>query len=230
VLNDLSNFTLVIPCYNEAQALESLLASCKKCVLKTGVNIVLVDNGSIDSSWEILQKNHGNNISSIRLLHNIGYGNGVIRGMQEGKSVFIGWIHADQGYILDNLHTVNNFSLQENSFLKGLRVNRPLRDTVISKLMAAICSAILRVNLYEINAQPTFYPIGFIKKQPSPPNDFGFDLYFYYKAKINGLTEIRISMNYQERQYGESRWNYGIRSMLGMGYKVIKTAYKMKGK
>ena len=48
-------FSLVIPCYNEAANLPLLLERCKELAVRPGVEVVLVDNGSTDSTAEVLQ-------------------------------------------------------------------------------------------------------------------------------------------------------------------------------
>jgi glycosyltransferase involved in cell wall biosynthesis len=221
--------TLVIPCFNEVSALEALLASCKKFSIQTGINFILVDNGSTDSSWEILGKDYGKKIRSVKLSSNSGYGNGVLRGIKECNSDFIGWLHADQTYMFENPQLLSNIPKHLHLFIKGARTNRPKGQLIISKLMSLICSVVLRTNLKEINAQPSVYPIWFIRKYPNPPADFNFDLFYYYKAKKIGLNEIRMPLDFKEREHGHSKWNHGVGSIAKMAFKVVKAAIKMKG-
>jgi glycosyltransferase involved in cell wall biosynthesis len=226
---DLSRITLVVPCFNEENALEALLASCNKFSNQTGVNFILVDNGSSDSSWEILEKNCGKKIRSVKVSSNSGYGNGVLRGIKECNSDLIGWLHADQTYMFENSQLLSNIPKDLNSFIKGVRINRPKKQLLISSFMSLTCSLVLKTKLKEINAQPSVYPTWFIRRYPNPPADFNFDLFYYYKAKKFGLNEIRIPVVFKEREHGQSKWNHGAGSIAKMAFKVVKAAIKMKG-
>ena len=67
--------SLVIPCYNEAKNLTTLIDRCEELVTKYSVEVILVDNGSTDKSLEII-KNHYPNVSLHTIHQNLGYAKG----------------------------------------------------------------------------------------------------------------------------------------------------------
>ena len=47
-------YSLIIPCYNEEKNLPLLLDKCKNILLKNDIELVIVNNGSLDKSSEVL--------------------------------------------------------------------------------------------------------------------------------------------------------------------------------
>ena len=80
-------FSLVIPCYNEASNLPSLLSGCKKLLDRSDVEIILVDNGSTDDTPAVLKNILPNyrGCRSIRVDINRGYGFGILSGLKAAK-------------------------------------------------------------------------------------------------------------------------------------------------
>ena len=90
-------FSLVIPCYNEEKNLFLLYKKIQNLLLINSYEIILVNNGSTDSSFKILselEKKHSNLIV-LNLKKNKGYGNGIVSGLNIAKGDFMGWTHAD---------------------------------------------------------------------------------------------------------------------------------------
>ena len=116
--------SLVIPCYNEAKNLDSLLDRCGMLTKTNGVEVILVDNGSTDNTRYVLETliPKYKSIRSIRVDENQGYGFGIIKGLQEAKGEIIGWTHADlQTDPCDALVGLNIFG----KFLKYYQVKLP---------------------------------------------------------------------------------------------------------
>ena len=70
------NISLVIPLYNEAESLPELLRWIKKVMdeNKFSYEVVLIDDGSTDNSWDIIEKLSGENpnIKGIQFRRNYG--------------------------------------------------------------------------------------------------------------------------------------------------------------
>ena len=83
-------FSLIIPCYNEEKNLPLLLERCAKITKHNDVEIILVDNGSTDKSFEVLQnllpKYRGCRV--VRVEKNQGYGFGILAGLKSAKEKF----------------------------------------------------------------------------------------------------------------------------------------------
>ncbi len=204
-------FSLVIPCYNEAANLPVLLERCKGLAVRPDVEVILVDNGSTDSTAEVLR-----NLlpkypwcRSIRIDKNQGYGFGIVTGLRAAEGQILGWTHADmQTDPQDALRGLDLFEKHgDNIFVKGRRYGRPLMDVVFTVGMSIFETLLLAKPMWDINAQPTIFPRKFFYAWISPPDDFSLDLYAYYQARIIGLKVYRIPVKFGERANGVSHWN-----------------------
>lgn len=83
------NLSVVVPVFNAEHHIEitvkSLVASCD--ALNIGYEVMLVDDGSIDNTWEVLQaiKNENSKISIIQLSRNFGQHNATMCGLKFAK-------------------------------------------------------------------------------------------------------------------------------------------------
>lgn len=203
--------SLVIPCYNEAANLPLLLERCAKVADGSTIEVVLVDNGSTDTSAQVLSEllPRYPGCRSIRVEVNQGYGFGILSGLRSCQGEIIGWTHADmQTDPVDALRGLEIFRQQGNAiFVKGRRYGRPLGDTFFTMGMSLFETLLLRRPLWDINAQPTLFPRTFFDTWQSPPHDFSLDLYAYYQARQSGLPVYRFPVLFGERAHGVSHWN-----------------------
>lgn len=203
-------FSLVIPCYNEAANLPLLLERCK-VVAGTDAEVILVDNGSSDSSPQVLQKllPQYPGCRSVRVDVNQGYGFGILAGLRAAKGEILGWTHADLQTdpqdVLRGLALFDQYGPQ--LFVKGRRHGRPFSDVAFTVGMSIFETILLGKSLWDINAQPTMFTRCFFETWSDPPNDFSLDLYAYYLARYQGLPIQRFPVMFGERAHGVSHWN-----------------------
>ena len=102
-------FSLILPCYNEGENIENLLeviSNLKK--LRNNLEIIVVENGSTDNSL-LKIKNHqiykNNSITLVEIKKNLGYGHGIMAGINKSTGEYVGWCHAD---LQNNLTEIYN--------------------------------------------------------------------------------------------------------------------------
>ena len=205
-------FSLVIPCYNEEANLPTLLERCKDLVSRPGIEVVLVDNGSTDSTPTLLRNCLPSypGCRSVRVKRNQGYGFGVLTGLSAARGEILGWTHADmQADPRDSLIGLEIFRKHgESVFIKGRRHGRQLADIAFTAGMSVLESLLLARPLWDINAQPTMFSRRFCETWgSSAPYDFSLDLYAYYHAQRLGLDIHRFPVHFANRTHGQSRWN-----------------------
>lgn len=223
---------LLIPCYNEGESIEVLYEKIKQFNEnhELDINFFILDNGSTDDTSQKLNLLKSNEkINFIKLIENKGYGYGIKFGLNKiSNADMIGWFHGDLQFEINNL--VKIYEKIENElnkgdellFFKGIRYGRNLVSTIFSFLMGIFATLFLRYRFYEINAQPTIFSSNLISKLDMSPNDFSFDTYIYFLAKKNKFKFIRTKVSFPKREFGNSKWDFGLISKIKFSIKNIK--------
>lgn len=217
-----AKFGIVIPCFNEAGNLPRLIQECDFLTQQGSFEFVLVNNGSSDASYEILGNVCNPKIRVINLSPNVGYGGGILSGLEELRNEYVGWIHADlQTDLRESLIRLQSL---EFDFFKGIRLGRTYTERLFSACMGFICSILFRTSLVEINAQPTVMKKQLYDSWINPPSDFSLDLYSLLIAKKHKAKILRSEFYFSKRTSGASTWNFGFVSRARMISRTLRYA------
>lgn len=225
-----SGLTIVIPCFNESQSLPILLDKCLKLVSNKKIHVIIVNNGSSDDSLKILDKyvDIDSNLTILNIEKNLGYGNGILKGLEQTNTQYVGWTHADLQTDIFDLETAFSElkNLTNQTYIKGLRKGRTFSENIFTFGMSIYESLLFKTFLWDINAQPTILPRTEYLSWVDPPIDFSLDLFSYVQAKAKQMRILRIRVEFPSRKFGESSWNTSFRAKI----KFIKrtSAYSRK--
>lgn len=97
----LPKVSVILPVYNTEKYLDKCLISIKKQTLKS-IEFIVIDDGSTDKSYEIIQK-YAKNDKRFRIFHQKNKGVGKTRnfGIKKAKGKYIGFIDSDD-YVSSN--------------------------------------------------------------------------------------------------------------------------------
>ena len=207
------NLSIVIPCFNEGENIFFLFEKLEKLLeINSSIEIIIIDNGSTDNtSHKITNSNLFKNkkINFLKIEKNIGYGHGIMSGVNIAKGNFIGWCHADlQTEPADVLNAyTKNFEIlsSQNCIIKGLRKNRNLFDSIFTFGMSMFASIIFIKKINDINAQPKLFPKSFLNYMKDYPKDFSLDLYLLVMARANNYRIINHEVIMKKRLYGDAK-------------------------
>ena len=227
------NLSIIIPCYNESKSIPILLKNFSKKLKRRDVELIIVNNGSTDSTnskLKIIKKKY-DFLKIIYVKKNIGYGNGILQGLKEAKGKFISWTHADLQ--TDPYDTIRGFEkykkkLSTNVYIKGKRYGRKIKDTFFTIGMSFFESILLGKFLWDINAQPNIIHKRFFKSLNKIPLDFSLDLFFYYNAKKQNLKIFRFPVKFYKRKFGYSHWNINLKNKVKFIKRTIKYSLKLR--
>ena len=227
------NLTIVIPCFNEAKSLPKLVKDFSKKLKRKDVELILVNNGSNDSTETIISnlKKDYNFLKMIKLKKNNGYGNGILQGLKKAKGKYISWTHADlQTDPYDVIIGFEKFEkeLSPKIFIKGNRLGRPLKDIIFTIGMSIFETILLKKFFWDVNAQPNIFHKNFFNMLEKIPLDFSFDLFFYFNAKKKKLKILRFPVKYPERKFGVSHWNTDFKNKMKFIKRTIKYSFQLK--
>ena len=207
------NLSIIIPCFNEDKNIFFLFEKIERLLANNNsVEIIIVDNGSTDYTHQKIVNSKlfkEKKINFLKIKKNIGYGHGIMTGVNVASGNYIGWCHADlQTEPIDvlnaytkNLNTIEN----ELCVIKGLRKNRNFFDSMFTFGMSLFASIIFLKKINDINAQPKIFPKTFLNYLKEYPKDFSLDLYFLVMAKINNYKIINYNVIMKKRLYGQAK-------------------------
>ncbi|MBT6036083.1 MAG: glycosyltransferase family 2 protein [Kordiimonadaceae bacterium] len=219
----LPTLSIILPCYNEGVTLDALVNSYLELINdRDDCELVLVDNGSSDRTWEKMNKLKEKfplaPILLIRVEVNQGYGYGLMQGLDAASGSVLSWSHADlQCPPNDVFKLYDEFrreESQETIFGKGHRVNNRGNSSILTNVQTLLARLILGHRMVEINAQPKMFHKTFYKTWKAPPKGYELDIYAYFHALRQGLNVISIDVHFLDRQEGESKWAYSLLSRL----------------
>ena len=168
------------------------------------------------------------NIEIVNLPTNEGYGGGILAGLKSSNAQIVGWTHADlQTPLIDCLEAARAIEAGA-SFVKGWRIGRSLSDRFFSRGMGVFESVLFGSRLEEVNAQPTLFNKNFLERWQYPPTDFTLDLYALVMANRNGLGIRRMRVEFLPRQFGQSKWNIGLKSRFRFIARTIKYSLELR--
>ena len=224
-------YSLIIPCYNEAKNIPVLLKKIKPLLVNKSIQVVMVNNGSTDDSDSVIDKLKPKvtNFKYVIVPKNKGYGYGIMQGLKAADGDIIGWTHADlQTNPADFLRAITFFDINQHSFVKGKRFGRSFMDYFLTFGMSVFETLLFKKRMFDINAQPTVFSKQFFKSLPTPPNDFALDLFFYFHAVQKGLTIHRFPVLFGKRFAGTSTWNTGWLARYNFIKRTIEFSLKLK--
>jgi len=232
--------SIVIPCYNEAENLPMIFSRLKDIIKeRKDIEIVLVNNGSVDNSAKVLQKelkDVDNNIFKTTLVKvNQGYGYGILAGLKIATADVLSWTHADMQ--TDPADVLKAFELyKENAkdkiFIKGKRKNRSLIESFFTFGMQIISFLVLHEYIDDINAQPKMFSRKFYNTylKKGAPNDFSLDLYTLYQAKKNDYKILEIPVIFAKRLHGEAKGGGSWKTRIKLIKRTLKYIFELRKK
>ena len=233
---DTPKLSIVIPCYNEAENIPALVQKLDT-IYNRGIEVILVDNGSTDDTAEVLSRELEIKlplIKSVYIEKNVGYGHGIMTGVNAALGEVISWTHGDLQTDPDDV--VNAYSAfienpdYENCILKGKRIGRNMFDTFFTFGMGILSSYLMGVRLTDINAQPKMFHRSFVEKLTNAPNDFSLDLYILFQARHNGYEILEYPVHFGNRIYGESKGGGTLRGKWELIKRTLVYMNKLKEK
>jgi len=231
-------FSIVLPCYNEADNLPLLLEGYAQAWAELGVpgELILVDNGSTDGTAKVLDKEMGRPELSfaraVRVERNRGFGHGTMTGLRAARGEIVCFSHADLQYKPQDCFAAYRMLRAQpdpaRALVKGKRAPRGLGPALVTNTMAALASVVLLMPLTDINAQPKVFHHSLLAHLRQPPDGFQFDLYVLYTARRRGLRVLTVPVVFGRRAHGQSKWAYSLMSRYRTIWATVVYIFKLR--
>ena len=195
-LEDECELSIAVPFYNEegnvAEVAEGLARELEKN--KIDYEIVLINNGSTDSTPKIINKLRGKNpkLKQLDIIKNIGYGNGIVNGLNAAKGKYIGFLDGD-----NQVHpkfVVEAYNKLKNSNAALCMTKRSIRnDGLMRKIASLGYNSILNIlfltNVRDVNSKPKILNNKFYKELNLYSKDWFIDTEIVLKSKSGKIQD-----------------------------------------
>ncbi|MFN3402863.1 MAG: glycosyltransferase family 2 protein [Cytophagaceae bacterium] len=222
------NISVIIPLLNEEESLPELTAWIKKVMLenKFTYEIILIDDGSTDSSWKVIQnlRTSDSNIIGIRFNRNYGKSAALNVGFKKAKGEVVITMDADLQDSPDEIPDLYQMIKVDGfDLVSGWKKKRfdPVSKTIPTKLFNYVTRKMSGIHLHDFNCGLKAYNIRVIKHIEV----YGeMHRYIPVLAKWNGYSKIgekvvqHRARKYGVTKFGLERFIYGFLDLLSITF------------
>jgi glycosyltransferase involved in cell wall biosynthesis len=207
------DLSIVMPCYNEEEAIRYTIPRLMTAFSRGGysLELVAVDNGSWDKTGEILGElalAHPG-VVPIRVEVNEGYGNGLLRGMEAANAPWVGIIPADGQVDAEDVVRLYEAAVAtvSPSLVKARRRFR--MDGVTRKVVSVAFNIFFRmlwpnVRSIDINGTPKLVPRASLQAMNLKSKNWLIDAEMMVKSQYLGMRIIEHNVFGRMRSNGLS--------------------------
>ncbi|MDB5262969.1 MAG: glycosyl transferase family 2 [Adhaeribacter sp.] len=228
MINHTLHISVVIPLLNEAESLPELTQWISRVMQENSFTyeIILVDDGSTDSSWKVIQELAiiNGNIKGIRFNRNYGKSAALNVGFRQSNGEVVITMDADLQDSPDEIPDLYHLIKDEGfDLISGWKKKRydPISKTLPTKLFNAVTRKISHINLHDFNCGLKAYDQRVVKSIEV----YGeMHRYIPVIAKWNGFGKIGEKVvQHQERKYGTTKFGlerfvYGFLDLLSITF------------
>ncbi len=207
------HLSLIVPCYNEEEAIEYTLPQLHDAFAKAGyrLQLVAVDNGSTDTTGAIINRLAVRYPLMIchRVEKNEGYGHGVLKALPLCTAPWVGIIPADGQVDAEDVARLFAAVAATQGRVLG-KVRRRFRlDGIARKIFSASYNLFFRmlwpkIRSIDINGSPKILPRSAILNMKLESKDWILDPEMMVKAHLMGLSVLELNVFGRMRGTGMS--------------------------
>ncbi|MEO6668740.1 MAG: glycosyltransferase family 2 protein [Ferruginibacter sp.] len=208
------DISVVIPLLNEDESLPELTAWISRVMLANDYSyeIILIDDGSTDDSWNVIQRlrNVNGNIKGIKFQRNYGKSAALNEGFKAAQGEVIITMDADMQDSPDEIPELRNMIINQDFDLvsgwKKKRYDNKLTKNIPSKLFNAAARRMSKIKLHDFNCGLKSYK----KKVVKSIEVYGeMHRYVPILAKWAGFRKIGEKVvEHRPRKYGVTKFGW----------------------
>lgn len=213
-----TSVSVVIPCYNEADGIaqlsEKLTPVLDRVAKRYEVELVLVDDGSTDDTYALLQKAFASRPATkvVRHEQNMNLGAAVRTGVAESRGEWIANLDSDCTYdpsllepMLEEMEKGADLVTVSPYHPQGRVDGVPAYRMFLSLSLTAMYRLILRKKIYTFTALARVYRRSVFDQIRSPANDFTCLAEMMLKSLKQNLKVAEVPAVLSVRRFGESK-------------------------
>ena len=202
------DLSIIIPLYNEAESLPELKAWIDRSLKDFSYEIIFVDDGSTDGSWEVIQSLKADSVHGIRFRRNYGKSAALYEGFAAAKGEIVVTLDADlqdsPEEIPEMVRMIREDGYDLVSGWKKHRKDNAITKNLPSKLYNWTARRVTGIKLHDMNCGIKAYRADVVKNIEV----YGeMHRYIPYLAKNAGFGKIgEKPVQHQKRQFGKSKF------------------------
>ena len=202
------DLSVTIPLYNEAESLPELKSWIEASLKDFTYELIFVDDGSTDGSWEVIQALKADNVRAIRFRRNYGKSAALYEGFAAAKGDIVVTLDADLQDSPEEIPEMVRMIREEGydvvSGWKQHRKDNALTKNIPSKLYNWTARKVTGIKLHDMNCGLKAYKAEVVKNIEV----YGeMHRYIPYLAKNAGFSKIgEKPVHHQKRKYGKSKF------------------------
>jgi len=215
-----ARLTVIIPCYNEADTILSAIEQVQALRDRFDLEIIVVDDGSTDGSFESLRNVEG--IKLERHEKNRGKGAAVVTGLAKATGDVVVIQDADLEYdpkqipVLVDPILSGKCDIVYGSRFKGDITGMSFSHYVGNKILSFFTSLLYGVEVTDMMTGHKAFRASVFKELTLESSRFEFELEVTVEALRTGYTICEIPITYSKRRFGEAKigWTDGVKTLL----------------
>lgn len=218
--------SIIIPIYNEKDTILELLNRIKKVGLKKEYEILMIDDGSIDGTREILEKiKNENNYKVLFKEKNSGKGESLKLGFKKAVGQYVIVQDADLEYDpKDYLKLLEEISKHKKTVVYGSRFMGEYKDMSSlhyfgNQLLTFITNLLYGVKLTDMETCYKLFPRELIQSLKLRASRFEFEPEVTAKILKKGYKIVEVPISYAGRSHSEGKkitWKDGFSAIFSL--------------
>ena len=206
--------SIVMPCYNEAENVPHTVPRLVRAFaqIECRYEIVAVDNGSRDATWDKLGElaaKYPGIVRPIRVEQNVGFGNGMLTGIQHATGTWIGMVAADGQVDAEDVVRLYEACSDTDGRVLGKVRRRYRMDGFLRKVISVGYNTFVRLlwprlGSWDVNGQPRLIRADLMQTMELQSTNWLLDPEMLIKAHYMGLRVLEVNVFARMRGNGLS--------------------------
>lgn len=214
VLRNKRNLSISVffPCYNDAQTIGKLVKNSFAVLkeLTKNYEVIVVDDGSLDNSRQILQE-LANEYRQLKLIYhhkNQGYGGALQSGFRSAVKDLIFYTDGDGQYDVKELPVLLSLMTSDVNFINGIKMSRqdPNYRIIIGNFYSLIARWLFWLPVYDVDCDFRLIRRSLIRKITLKNNSGAVCIELIKKSQGVGAKFRQVSVHHYRREWGESQF------------------------